>query len=281
MPIQQTQNLPAQFITDVGTDYAKQLAATTAAPLATQQLAPAVAAQDPLQTQAAALAGTGVGAYAPYMTGAQAATGFDPSGGITAAGYQAALEPYETPYQADVLSATLANFDQTRFAQEQAIRDRAVEYGSLGAGRTGVQLGTYQAQTARDRALLEAGIKQQGFQQAQQAAGTAYNQLTGLPGTEQSLRQQGIATLGQMGATQQAQAQAERDVMREANRMAAYEPYERLGFLGQGLTGLMGGYPQQYQFQAQPNKVVLIYFVPIFDIQALMDADFPMMDLFL
>ena len=173
MAVQQIQNLPAQFITDVGTDYAKQLAATTAAPLATQQFAPAVAEQDPLQTQAAGLAATGVGAYAPYMTGAQAATGFDPSGGITAAGYQAALAPYETPYQADVLSATLANFDQTRFAQEQAIRDRAVQYDSLGAGRTGVQLGQYQAQTARDRAAIEANIRQQGFQQAQPARGTA------------------------------------------------------------------------------------------------------------
>ena len=258
MPLQQTQNLPAPFIQGLGEEYATGLSTLTRAAMPTAQYAPTVVGQDPLQQQAATLAGQiapgGIAAYAPYMTGAQQTMGFDPAQGqITAAGYQAALQPFETPYQADVLSATLANFDQTRFAQEQAIRDRAVEYGSLGAGRTGVQLGTYQAQTARDRALLEAGIKQQGFQQAQQAAGTAYNQLTGLPGTEQSLRQQGIATLGQMGATQQAQAQAERDVMREANRMAAYEPYERLGFLGQGLTGLMGGYPQQYQFTSQPT----------------------------
>ena len=258
MALTQTQNFPAPFIQGLGEEYATGLSTLTRAAMPTSQYAPTVVGQDPLQQQAATLAGQvapgGIAAYAPYMTGAQQAMGFDPAQGqVTAQGYQAALQPFETPYQADVLSATLANFDQTRFAQEQAIRDRAVEYGSLGAGRTGVQLGTYQAQTARDRALLEAGIKQQGFQQAQQAAGTAYDQLTGLPGTEQTLRQQGIATLGQVGAIQQAQSQAERDVMREANRMAAYEPYERLGFLGQGLTGLMGGYPQQYQFQAQPN----------------------------
>jgi hypothetical protein len=114
MAIQQTQNLPAQFITDIGTDYAKQLAATTAIPLQTSQFAPSVAAQDPLQTQAAGLAGTGVGAYAPYITGAQAATGFDPSGGITAAGYQAALQPFETPYQQDVLDTTIAEFNRQR-----------------------------------------------------------------------------------------------------------------------------------------------------------------------
>ena len=29
--------------------------------------------------------------------------------------------------------------------------------------------------------------------------------------------------------------------------------HERLGFFGQGLTGLMGGYPAQYQFAQQPN----------------------------
>jgi len=39
--------------------------------------------------------------------------------------------------------------------------------------------------------------------------------------------------------------------------MRAYEPYERLGFLGQGLTGIMGGYGNQYQFQSQPNPTPL------------------------
>ena len=37
----------------------------------------------------------------------------------------------------------------------------------------------------------------------------------------------------------------------------AFEPYERLGFLGQGLTGIMGGYGNQYQFQQQPNPTPL------------------------
>ena len=261
MPIQQTQTLPAQFITDVGTDYAKQLAATTAVPLPTAQFAPAVAAQDPLQQQAATLAGQvapgGVGAYAPYMTAAETAMGYDPAaGGITAAGYGAALDPYQqvgTPYQQDVLQASLDQFDQQRFAQEQAIRDRAVEFDSLGAGRTGVQLGQYQAQSDLDRASLGAGLRMQGYQQAQGAAQQGYEQLTGLPQTEQTLRAQGIGTLGQVGAAQQAQTQAVLNMQREANRMAAYEPYERLGFLGQGLTGLMGGYPQQYQSQITPD----------------------------
>jgi hypothetical protein len=262
MAITQTQTLPAQFITDVGTDYAKQLAATTAVPLPTAQFAPSVAAQDPLQQQAATLAGQvapgGVGAYAPYMTAAQTAMGYDPAaGGITAAGYGAALDPYQqvgTPYQQDVLQASLDQFDQQKFAQEQAIRDKAVQYDSLGAGRTGVQLGQYQAQSDLDRASLGAGLRMQGYQQAQGAAGTAYGQLTGLPGTEQTLREAGIGTLGRVGAADQAQLQAEEEARREYNRMTLYEPYERMGFFGQGLTGLMGGYPSQYQFASQPQQ---------------------------
>ena len=75
----------------------------------------------------------------------------------------------------------------------------------------------------------------------------------GLAGMVPGLYQQDIATMGQVGATQQAQAQATADAGRETKRMAAFEPYERLGFLGQGLTGIMGGYGNQYQFQQQPN----------------------------
>ena len=62
-----------------------------------------------------------------------------------------------------------------------------------------------------------------------------------------SLYQQDISQLGRVGATDQAQAQAEADATREGKRMEAYEPYERLGYLGTGVTGLLGGYPGQYQ----------------------------------
>ena len=35
--------------------------------------------------------------------------------------------------------------------------------------------------------------------------------------------------------------------------MAAYEPMQRAGFFGSQVTGMMGGYPAQYQFQQQPS----------------------------
>jgi len=254
MALTQQQILPAPFIGDIGQDYAKQLTGLTGIALDPGRYAPSVAAQDPLQQQAATLAGQGVGAYQPYLTGAQATTGFDPAaGGITAAGYQAALAPFETPYQADVLEATLAQFDVQKAQREQQIRDKAVFAGSLGAGRTGVQLGQYQAQSDLDRALLEAGIRQQGFTQAQQAAGTAYGQQVGLAGLLPQLQQQDISQLGRVGALQQAQEQAVLGAEQEANRLQAFEPYERLGYYGAGIGQLMSGYPARQQFTAQPN----------------------------
>ena len=63
--------------------------------------------------------------------------------------------------------------------------------------------------------------------------------------------------MGTLGATQQAQAQAEADAQREANRMTAMEPYERMGQYGSGITGIISGYPGQYQTSVMPNPTPL------------------------
>ena len=55
-----------------------------------------------------------------------------------------------------------------------------------------------------------------------------------MAGAEQGFQGQDIARLGSAGAIQQAQTQATLDAQREANRMAAYDPYERLGYMGAG-----------------------------------------------
>ena len=80
---------------------------------------------------------------------------------------------------------------------------------------------------------------------------------TGLAGLQPSLQRADISTLGSVGAVQQAQAQAQRDAEREAARMAAFEPQERLGFYGQGVTGLMGGYPVRSTTTNIPNPTPL------------------------
>ena len=288
MALTQTQVLPAQFIQDVGKDYATQLAATTAAPLPTAQFAPSVAGQTGLQTTATGLATSGLGAYAPYLTGAATAgqaPGAAPMGleaygtlgtaaGLTGTGAgtgTGSIASYMSPYQSQVIDTTLAEFDRQAAARQQSISDAAVKMGGYGGGRHGVAEAEYQTQSDRDRALLQAGLQQQGYTQAlgsrqqdylnqmglsQSQAGLGQYQ-TGLGAQTQALAGQDIATAGRVGGINQAQAQAELDAIREANRLAAYEPLERLGMYGTGVTGLMGGYPAQYQFTSQPNPTPL------------------------
>ena len=72
MALQQQMTQPSQLVGQLGQDYATQLTGLTSVPLDTSKFAPSVAAQDPLQTQAATLAGQGVGSYQPHLTQAGA-----------------------------------------------------------------------------------------------------------------------------------------------------------------------------------------------------------------
>ena len=244
MAITETRNLPAPFIQSLGEHYGKELPKLTADKMDVAQWAPTVAGQDPLQTQAATLAGTagkGIGAFEQYLTAAEPYAGPD------------AYKQFMSPYQQQVIDATMTSFDKQAAMQRRGISDRAVQAGAFGGARHGIAGSEYDAASDMNRALMESQLYQQGYGQAQQGAQTAFGQQMGLAGMVPGLYQQDIATMGQVGATQQAQAQAVESADRERKRMEAFEPYERLGFLGQGLTGIMGGYGNQYQFQQQPN----------------------------
>ena len=288
MAITQTQALPAPFITALGEKYGTGLAGLADQPFTTAQLgqvAPQVAGQTALQQQATTLATQGLGGYAPYLTGAAAAgqapgaapMGLEAYGGLgTAAGLTgpmttAQTTAYMSPYQQAVIDATLGEFDIQAAKGIGALGTAAVGAGAFGGGRHGIAEAEYQSQSDRNRAALQAGMLEQGFGQAQQARqqdllnqmGISQAQLglgqyqAGLGATTQQLAGGDIGMAGQVGATNQAQAQAIADAQREANRMTLYEPYERLGFFGQGLTGIMGGYPAQYQSQITPNPTPL------------------------
>ena len=279
MAVQETRVLPPQFIQDLATDYGKQLTALTAQPIDTAKFAPTVATQDPLQTQAATLAASGIGAYQPFVTAAQqAATDFGT--GITAAQQltgtgagtgAGSIASFMSPYQQQVIDTTLAEFDRQRAIQEQNIKSQQAGLGALGSGRAGVQLAEFGTGSDRERAALQAQLLQSGFQDAalrrQQDLANQVNlanqQLqagrfqTGLASLVPSLQAGDIRTLGSVGAIQQAQAQAELDAQREANRLAAFEPYERLGTFGSGVAQLISGYPGQRQFTTVPNPTPL------------------------
>ena len=264
MAITQQRTLPAQFIEDLGRDYGKQISALTSLPMDTSKFAPSVAGQDPLQTAAytqATDATSGLGAYAPYLakatTAADAATGLTGTGAGTGVG---SIASYMSPYQSQVMETSLAEFDKQAAMRQQDISDQAVKFGGFGGGREGVMQSEYQSTSDRNRAALQAGMLQQGYQQAQQARqqdlanqrGIAGLQST-LGGGAQQLAQQQIKGLGVLGAGQQAQSQAVLDAQRQAAQTAAYEPYQRLGTYGAGVSSLISGYPAQYQSTQTPS----------------------------
>ena len=238
-------------------------------------LAPEVAKQDALQTQAQNLATQGVGSFAPFLQKAQAAAadaGTALGGvGLGAQAFQQDVQNFMSPYQSQVIDATLAEFDRNKAIQEQSIRDQQAALGALGAGRAGVQLAEFGTGAARERALLQAGLLQQGFNQAAAARqqdiqnrGGLASQLQGLGGfqatlgqTQQAATGTDIGRLGQLGALNQAQRQAELDAQREATRQATFLPQEQLDRFGGQVASLMGGYPGGTTATNVPNPTPL------------------------
>ena len=249
-------------------------------------LAPTVAGQDALQTAAQRIAqqqagvGTaqeGLGTFQPFLQQAQAAgtaAGTALGGiGTGAQAFQQDVSQFMSPYQSQVIDATLAEFDRNTQIQEQQIRDQQAKLGVLGAGRAGVQLAEFGTGAAGERVLLQAGLLQQGFGQAAAArqqdianrSGLASQQLNlgqfqtgGLGQTAGGITGTNISRLGSLGALNQAQAQAEADAQREAARQAAFLPQQNLDRFASQITGLMGGYPASGITQtAIPNPTPL------------------------
>jgi len=238
----------APYIEALGQQYGKDLTALTAKAMPTAGYAPTVAGQDPAQAAAytqATTAGQGIGAYQPYMTQAGAYSG--PSG----------YQPFMSPYQQDVIDTTMDQYDIQAQKGMAGIGQLAARTGNLGGGREGVMRSEYQTQSDLQRAMLMAQLQQQGFGQAQQGAQQAWQQQMQMAEAAPQFQGRDIATLGSAGAIQQAQTQATLDAQREANRLAAYEPYERLGYMGAGLGNVLGGMQGQYQTTVQPNQSAL------------------------
>ena len=309
MAVTTQRNLPAQFVEDLGKDLATQVVSQSGVPVVStgiagisqqagetaeafkarqdaaqafttrQQslsgLAPQIASQDALQTQAQNLATQGVGSFAPFLQQAQTAgtaAGTALSGvGLGATAYQQGVQDFMSPYQSQVIDASLAEFDRNTQIQQQQIRDQQAALGALGSGRAGVQLAEYGTGAARERALLQAGLLQQGFGQAAGArqqdianrgALAAQQQglgafQSGLGQTQQAATGVDISRLGQLGALNQAQTQAGLDAQREATRQAAFQPQEQLDRYASQVTGIMGGYPGQTVSTNVPNPTPL------------------------
>ena len=235
-PTSVTQTLPSPYLTGAFTALGERLLPllSTTAAINTASYAPQVAPETQLQQQARGMAG-GLGGYQQYLTQAEQYSG------------PQAYQQFMSPYQQQVIDTTLSEFDRQRQIAQQQIGAQAVAGGAFGGAREGVQQAEFGAQTLQDRAALQAQLLQQGFGQAQQAAGQAFQQQQGLASLQPQLLGSQIGAISALGQQQQQQQQAILDAQATAAKEAAFEPYTRFGLVGQQLTGLAGGFPGQVQ----------------------------------
>ena len=204
-----------------------------------------VAGLDPLQQQAVGIAQQGIGAYQPFITAAQAATG------------PTAYQAYMSPYQRDVIGTTLREYDIQAQKGLKGIAERAIAAGAFGGGREGVERAEYQSASDRNRALLQAQLLQQGFGQAQQLAAQQYGQQMGLASAVPGLIGQQVAGLTSLGAGLQAQKQAELGAQQQLAQQQLMQPVTAAQTLGSGIMGLISGYPGGTQVTQQPAPSAL------------------------
>jgi len=200
-----------------------------------------VAGQDPLQLQAQQLATQGIGAYKPFLQAAQASTG------------PGAYKQFMSPYQQDVIDTTIADFDVQAQKGAQGIPAAAIAAGAFGGGREGVQRAEYQASSDRNRAGIQAQLRQQGFGQAQQLAQQNYANQLGLGSAQQQFMGQDIGALSTIGAQNQAQQQAQLSARQQLLQQQLQQPLSAAQAYGSGVTGLIAGYPGQTTQISQPS----------------------------
>ena len=248
MAIQETRVLPAEFIEGLGKTYATDLATAVGdvrdVDLSTFMGREFVAPESALTQQAFDKA-AGLGSFQPFLTAAQAATG------------PTAYQAYMSPYQQDVIDTTLAEFDRQSARGLPALAAQAISSGNFGGGREGVQRAEYQAASDRNRAALQAQLLQQGFGQAQQAAQTDFLRNLSLAQQSPALQGQQISALSALGTQQQAQQQALLEADKQLAFQQAYQPLQATQTLGQGVMGLISGYPGAQKEMTTPTPSAL------------------------
>ena len=199
--------------------------------------------------QAQSLAG-GLGSFAPFLQTAAAGTG------------PQAYQQFMSPFQKDVIDATLKEFDTQAAKGLPALAAQAINAGAFGGGREGVQRAEYQQASDRNRAALQSQLLQSGFGQAQQLAQQNFQNQMGLAQLAPSLVGQQISALGALGTQQQAQQQAQLSAQQQLLQQQANRPLDLAQQLGQGVTSLISGYPAQFTTDPNTPNTCLLYTSP-------------------
>jgi len=263
-------NLPAPFIETMGKTFGEGITRLGAKPIDTTKFQPTVAYQGALgqagQQAAASQAGlgalqfdpttgavtgagqgTGIAGYQPYLGAAGALTG---PGAGTGAG---SIQSYMSPYTTNVIDSMKQQMSDMKAQQDIARNAQAVGAGAFGGARQGIQQSV--ADTEYNRMVGQMVAQQQGmaFQQGTGARQQDYMNQMNLAQMQPQLAQQNIQGIMGLGQQEQQYRQAMQDTTAAQQKLGAYEPYQRYGFMGEQLTGLMGGYPGGTRMTDQPT----------------------------
>jgi hypothetical protein len=196
-------------------------------------------------TQDAISAAGGLGSFQPFLQ--TAATEAGQAGQFVGPN---AYQQFMSPYQQEVINTTLSEFDRQTQAGIPGLRNQAIRAGAFGGAREGVQEAEYLSGQARNRAALQAQLLQQGFGQAQAAAGQAFNQQQALSQQQSQLAALApqlvgsqIAGLTTLGGIQQAQEQAGLSAQQQLAQQQLQQPLTAAQAYGSGVTSLISGYP--------------------------------------
>jgi hypothetical protein len=269
-------NLPAPFIETMGKTFgegitrlgAKQIDTTKFQPTVAYQGAVGQAGQQAAATQAGlgalqfdpttgqvtgAGAGTGIAGYQPYLTGAAGQVGAAQLTGPGAGTGAGSIASYMSPYTTNVIDAMKQQMADVKSQQDIQRNAQAVGAGAFGGARQGIQQSV--ADTEYNRMIGQMVAQQQGmgFQQGAAARQQDYSNLTNLAQMQPALAQQNIQGIMGLGQQEQQYRQAMQDTYAAQQKLSAYEPYQRYGFMGEQLTGLMGGYPGGTRMTDQPT----------------------------
>ena len=125
-----------------------------------------------------------------------------------------------------------------------------------GAGSVSEYMSPYTPELCRYQAFANMVAQQQGmaYQQAVGARQADQQMNLGLAQLQPQLAMQNVQNVSQLGQGEQAYRQTLADTLAAQQKLALYEPYQRYGFFGEQLTGLMGGYPGGTRMTNQPGQ---------------------------
>ena len=189
---------------------------------------------------AAGAAASGQNAATPFLTQAQQFAGPQ--------GYQ----QFMSPYQQQVVDATLAQYDQD--AAEATAQFGASAGNAYGGGRFGVAQGQLAADTANQRALLQGQLLNQGFMQSQGLANQAVQNQINMGQTALGNALQNVGMYGQTAGMQGALAGQQQGQQQNQLGMLSGLGSQGLNVGNFGQTG-MGNLLDTYTTMGQQNQL--------------------------